>query len=356
MNGVPSSKHLPAPDGDIDISGIDLKTVATSPNPLRRQKRCARSAKSVEDDLIAKGTIPYGVGDQGNRLDRRMSVQVFHPASPERICPGIMPDVRAVAAMAAQFHRVLVGQGTGPKNTYQLMLASVKTALPRVGLYPHDKIEHRAVDAPSSGDQFLDMAPVHADIVHGAIGRDLGCCIECGFQKGDEFVAGHLPGRHRKLPVLRVAPSDNTSNRHVVRRIKKRHVGALATDQARKIARTACIATEQTMFAKAPEVANLRDTGPPRQSSGMSSAGSPAPSSKSMCRRSISAGSNPVIPMSIPSSIRSSGNAASSIESCSRSQPALWAMRLSASIRALFFASLSPSITMAGIDGMPSDR
>jgi hypothetical protein len=38
-------------------------------------------------------------------------------------------------------------------------------------------------------------------------------------------------------------------------------VGALATDQARKIARTACIATEQTMFAKAPEVANLRDTG-----------------------------------------------------------------------------------------------
>src|SRR6202521_2237850 len=101
MKGVASSEDLPAPDGHIDISGIDLKAVTTAPNPLRRQKRRTRSAKSVEDDLIAKRAILYGVGDQGDRLDRRMSVQVFHPAGPERICPGIMPDVRAVAAMAA---------------------------------------------------------------------------------------------------------------------------------------------------------------------------------------------------------------------------------------------------------------
>src|SRR5260221_11498443 len=109
-----------------------------------------------------------------------MSVQVFHPASPERICPGIMPDVRAVAAMAAQFHRVQVGQGTGPKNTYQLMLASVKTALPRVGFYPSDQIEHRAISRPSPGDEFLDVAPVHADKVNGAIRGDLGCGIDLG--------------------------------------------------------------------------------------------------------------------------------------------------------------------------------
>jgi hypothetical protein len=38
-------------------------------------------------------------------------------------------------------------------------------------------------------------------------------------------------------------------------------VSALAADQARKIARTAGIATEQAIFAKAPEVTNLRDTG-----------------------------------------------------------------------------------------------
>ena len=61
MNGVASSEHLPAPDGHIDISGIDLKTIATAPDPLRRQKCCTRSAKSVENDLIAKGAIPYGI-------------------------------------------------------------------------------------------------------------------------------------------------------------------------------------------------------------------------------------------------------------------------------------------------------
>jgi len=38
-------------------------------------------------------------------------------------------------------------------------------------------------------------------------------------------------------------------------------VGTLVTDEARKIARTSCIAAEQTMFAKAPEVTNLRDRG-----------------------------------------------------------------------------------------------
>jgi len=118
MNSIPSGKHLPAPDGHIDISGIDLKAATTAPNPLRRQKRRTRSAKGVENDLIAKGTIPYGVGDQSNRLDRWMSVQVLHPAGPERVCPGIMPDVRAVAAVAAQFHRVQVGQGTDPKDTF----------------------------------------------------------------------------------------------------------------------------------------------------------------------------------------------------------------------------------------------
>src|SRR5260221_12686820 len=141
------------------------------------------------------------------------------------------------------------------------MLASVKTALPRVGFYPSDQIEHRAISRPSRGDELLDVAPVHADKVNGAIGGDLGCCIERGFQKVDKFVAGHLTGRHRKLPVLRLAPPDDTSDRHVVWRIKKRHVSAFATDQARKIARTAGIATEQTMFGKAPEVANLRNTG-----------------------------------------------------------------------------------------------
>src|SRR6202163_1644899 len=122
MNSIPSGKHLPAPDGHIDISGIDLKAVTTAPNPLRRQKRRTRSAKSVENDLIAKRAILYGVGDQGNGFHRRMGVQVFHPAGPERVCPGIMPDVRAVAAMAAQFYRVQVGHGTDPKDTYQFML------------------------------------------------------------------------------------------------------------------------------------------------------------------------------------------------------------------------------------------
>jgi hypothetical protein len=98
-----------------------------------------------------------------------MSLQVFHPAGPECIGPGIMPNVGAVAAMTAQFNRVQVRLGTDPENADQLMLASAKAALPCIGFYPGDLIEHRPVDAPSGGDQFLDVAPIHAGKMHGAV-------------------------------------------------------------------------------------------------------------------------------------------------------------------------------------------
>src|ERR1700680_2380152 len=95
-----------------------------------------------------------------------MSSHIIFPA----ITIGLASYLRAVAAVAAQFHRVQVGQGTDPKDTNQLMLTSVETALPCVGFYPRNQIEHGAVDTPSGGDQFLDLAPVHANKVNGAVG------------------------------------------------------------------------------------------------------------------------------------------------------------------------------------------
>ncbi len=95
--------------------------------------------------------------------------------------------------------------------------------------------------------------------------------------------------------------------------------------------------------------------GPSRPSTSISSAGSREGSSKSVLKRSISAGSKPVIDSSRLSSARSSGSSASSAASRSRSQPASWAIRLSASISALFLASLRPLMTMAGTVGRARD-
>ncbi len=100
---------------------------------------------------------------------------------------------------------------------------------------------------------------------------------------------------------------------------------------------------------------NCVTAGPSRQLSSISSAGSSDPSSKSACSASISAGSKPVTEISRSSSTKSSGRAASSIASSSRSQPALRAIRLSARSSARFLASLSPEMTIAGMDDIPSD-
>ena len=132
-------------------------------------------------------------------------------------------------------------------------------------------------------------------------------------------------------------------------------MSALATDQARKIAATAGITTEQAMFAKAPEVTRLRHAGAAEAIVGDVLGRIACPVLKIQVQEIDLGWLNPVMPISIPSWIRSSGNSASSIESCSRFQPALWAIRLSASIRARFLASLRPSRMMAGIDSLPSD-
>jgi len=80
-----------------------------------------------------------------------------------------------------------------------------------------------------------------------------------------------------------------------------------------------------------------------------SSGGSSESIRKSVASWSISAGSKPVTEMSRASCMSNSESSGSSTESRSRSQPELAASRLSASNRARFFASVSPTTTTAGI-------
>jgi hypothetical protein len=55
MQGVAARERLPSADGDVDISGVDLQSVAPTSNPLCRQNCRARTAEAVENDLVAAG-------------------------------------------------------------------------------------------------------------------------------------------------------------------------------------------------------------------------------------------------------------------------------------------------------------
>ena len=74
--------------------------------------------------------------------------------------------------MAAEFDRVEVRGAPDAKHADEFVLAPVKAALAGVGLHPDDQIEHGAIDARPACDQFADVAPVHADKMHGAVDRN----------------------------------------------------------------------------------------------------------------------------------------------------------------------------------------
>src|SRR5262249_57095255 len=92
-NGILSRKGLPTPDRDVDEAGLDLERVGPPPDTLRCQEGRSGSTEEVEHDVAATAAIPYRIRNQRDRLDRRMRLQLVHAARPERIDPGVMPDV-----------------------------------------------------------------------------------------------------------------------------------------------------------------------------------------------------------------------------------------------------------------------
>src|SRR5262249_15568379 len=140
--------------------------------------------------------------NQRDRLDRRMRLQLVQAARPERVDPGVMPDVGSRAAVAPKFNVVEVGLLAHAENADQFVLAAVERALAGIRLYPHREIEHLAVDHAAGFDELTDMAPIHADIMNGTITRDRCSLRQRAFEEPDEVLAGTLAGCHRELGVL----------------------------------------------------------------------------------------------------------------------------------------------------------
>jgi len=87
------SHGLPATDGDIDETRLELQHIGFAAYTLRRQECCSRPAEGIEDDVAALGYVLHCIGDQRHRLDGRMCPQIVETPSPERIDNRIMPDI-----------------------------------------------------------------------------------------------------------------------------------------------------------------------------------------------------------------------------------------------------------------------
>jgi len=232
MNSVLSGKHLPSPDGHIDISGVDLKTVATASGPLRRQKRRTRSAKVSRMIWLRSVQSFMASTIRAMGLNGWMGVQSLPSCRPERICPGIMPDVRAVAANDGPIPLCSGGAGYRPERRRSAH-AGFGKKLPWscVGFYPRDQIE------ASRRRCSVRRRPV---LRHGAN----PCKTKCTAPSVETVAAAPSAAMRKSVNSSRDISPDaiansgcfafprptTVSNRHVVRRIKECHMSPLAID------------------------------------------------------------------------------------------------------------------------------
>src|SRR4051794_12301889 len=70
-----AGERLPAAHGGIDVSRVDFHAATAAAGSLCGNQTGAAADEYVEDDLPALGAIDHRVGDQRDRLDRRMQRQ-----------------------------------------------------------------------------------------------------------------------------------------------------------------------------------------------------------------------------------------------------------------------------------------
>ena len=79
-----TARHLLVPPHDqIDVTRVDLDSVAPSPRLLGRDQRRARAQERIEDDLVSSREIEQRVREQRDRLDRWVILQAFPRARSE---------------------------------------------------------------------------------------------------------------------------------------------------------------------------------------------------------------------------------------------------------------------------------
>src|SRR5271166_5114508 len=128
----------PSADCDVDIEGIDLDPAADAARSFGRHQGRSAAQEGIENDIASRRAVEKGVGDQRNRLDRR--VQLVEPSLLVRLGKGrragIVPDVGAVAAVLAELDVVAMGSPRDFEHVYELMARTIKPAHAAIFLDP----------------------------------------------------------------------------------------------------------------------------------------------------------------------------------------------------------------------------
>ena len=112
--------------------------------------------------------VANGVGNQRHRLDRGMHRQLFRAPRLQAVEAGIIPDIGAIAAMAAELDIIDVRRRAVFEDRNQLVLGAVEAAHAAIVLAPDTEILEFAIDFTAGAQQGKQVAPIHADKMNGA--------------------------------------------------------------------------------------------------------------------------------------------------------------------------------------------
>src|SRR5271168_317727 len=74
MDRARAGHALPAADRDVDIKRVNLDAAANAAGALRRHQGRPAAQKGIEHNVAAARAIKQRIGDQPDRLDRRMQL------------------------------------------------------------------------------------------------------------------------------------------------------------------------------------------------------------------------------------------------------------------------------------------
>src|SRR5579864_2262705 len=244
---------LPTLHRDVDVMRIDFQRPSLAADALRRDQYGAAAGEGIKHKAIAPRAVLDRVGHKGDRLDGRVHRELFDPARLEAVHPRIVPDVRPMPAVLAKLESVDVGRAAALPNEHQFMLGAVKASHSGIGLVPDTNVLELAVHRVASSKHLQHVAPVHANLMNGAIRGVDHQVPEYRLQKADEFRLAHLSAAHRKVGMADTPePADVAINWYVVRWVREDEFRFVQAQQLGVTRNVPGIGAQQTVRSKLP--------------------------------------------------------------------------------------------------------
>src|ERR1700730_4743539 len=167
--GSISGRCLVPPKYDIAIGGVIFDETGSASGLLCSDQCRAGATKWIEHDIAPTAAVLDRIGNKSDRLDGWVQSQFLRSPRSETVHPGVVPDVRPIAASLAKAKSVQVGSRSDLENKDEFMLRTIECSHAAIGLVPHTKVLKLRKNLFARGEEFGHMTPVHADEGDGPV-------------------------------------------------------------------------------------------------------------------------------------------------------------------------------------------